>query len=212
VIDNGPSPTPPVPQPIWQLIAPDQGLGVQLGTRAISLHATRYSDSKDFLSRWAEVLDAVAFAKLGAFVERAGLRFVDLIVPSKGHVPSDYLAGGLQGIALDGLRTQAALWVGNFASGDGMVVNARTGAPAPEGMLLPPNFNALPLQKPKVMIAAEKQLKEQKPIGFIDTDCLREMQGVFDARQLSESFAIMQRTTSKTFKLLISELARKEWV
>lgn len=212
VIDNGPSPAPPLPQPIWRLLSSDQGQGVQLGTRAISLHATRYLDSKDFLSRWAEVLDAVAAAKLGAYVERAGLRFVDLIVPSEGHAPSDYLASGLQGITVNGLRPQAAMWVGNYATGDGMVVNAKTGAPSPGGMLLPPDFNALPLQKPKVMIAAEKELREEKPIGFIDTDCLREVQGVFNARQLSEVFAALQKATSKTFKALISDLARKEWV
>ena len=64
----------PTAQPLWQLMSADQRLGVQLGTRAISLHATSYLQSSDFLSRWAEVLDAIQQADLGAFVERAGLR------------------------------------------------------------------------------------------------------------------------------------------
>src|SRR5439155_26496992 len=43
----------PVAQPLWQLMSTDQGYGLQLGTRTISLHATSYLHSKDFLSRWA---------------------------------------------------------------------------------------------------------------------------------------------------------------
>ena len=77
----------PSAQPLWQLVSADQKHGVQLGTRAISLHATSYAQSSDFLSRWAEVLDAIQNANLGAFVERAGLRYIDLIVPSEGRSP-----------------------------------------------------------------------------------------------------------------------------
>jgi uncharacterized protein (TIGR04255 family) len=64
----------PSAQPLWQLISEDQRQGVQLGIRAVSLHATAYLHSSDFLSRWAEVLDAIKEERLGAFVERAGLR------------------------------------------------------------------------------------------------------------------------------------------
>lgn len=208
VIDGN---TPPTPHPIWRLISADQRQGVQLGTRAISLHVTSYLDSTDFFSRWAEVLDAVEGAKLGAFVERAGLRYVDLIVPSDGHVPSDYLASGLQGIAPDGAIAQGAFWSANFAI-DGSAINARTAAPAPGNVLLPPNFNALPLQKPNVMLDAEKRVGEHNAIGFIDTDCLEDVQQPFDAHELIDVYTAMQKLTSKTFKALISELARQEWL
>ena len=75
----------PSAQPLWRMLSANQMHGVQLGTRAISLHATSYLHSNDFLSRWADILDAIGNANLGAFVERAGLRYVDLIVPSEGH-------------------------------------------------------------------------------------------------------------------------------
>ena len=78
-------------------------------------------------------------------------------------------------------------------------------------MLLPPNFNALPLHKPQVMIDAEKRLKEEKPIGFIDTDCLRDLNRVFDAAELVGIYAEMQKLTSTTFKAALSAAARKEW-
>jgi hypothetical protein len=78
-------------------------------------------------------------------------------------------------------------------------------------MLLPPTLNALPLQKPKVMQDAEKALRDEKPVGFIDTDCLRNVQRVFDAGYLVDAFAAMQKVASSTFRAVISEMARKEW-
>lgn len=201
----------PSAQPIWQLLSADLKHGVQLGTRSISLHATSYVNSVDLMTKWAEVLDAIHEAGLGAFVERAGLRYVDLIVPSDGHSPADYLAEQLQGIAPDGATQTGSMWAAAFQF-DGATVNLRAGAPAPVGMLLPPNFNAMPLQKPSVMIDAETRLKQEKAIGFIDTDCLRDVNQVFDASHLAGIYIDMQKLTSRTFKAALSAMATKEWM
>lgn len=207
VVDGGK----PTPQPLWQLISADQKLGVQIGTRAISFHATTYSQSSDFLSRWAEVLDAIQEASLGAFVERAALRYIDLIVPTEEKSPSDYLAPGLKGIEPEDGRSTGSMLASAFQF-DGGVVNLRASAPAPQGLLLPPDFAALPLNKPGVMLDAEKQLKAEKTIGFVDTACVREIGKVFDAGELLGSFSEMQKLTSKTFKAATSEAAKGEWM
>jgi uncharacterized protein (TIGR04255 family) len=200
----------PSSQPLWRLLSVDQRHGVQLGTRAISLHATSYLHSNDFLSRWADVLDAISAADLGAFVERAGLRYVDLVVPAGHSAPADYLAPPLQGITPEGSRPTGAMWAAAFQF-DGSVVNLRAAAPAPQGMLLPPDLNALPLNKPKVMLDGEQRLKEGKAIGFIDTDCLKEVNRVFDAAELVGIYGEMQKLTSRTFKAAMSAVAKGEW-
>lgn len=201
----------PSAQPVWQLTSVDQKHGVQFGTRSISLHATSYVQSSDFLGRWAEVLDAIQEAGLGAFVERAGLRYVDLIVPAEGRSPSDYLAPGLQGITPEGGQPTGSMWATAFQF-DGSLVNLRAAAPTPQGLLLPPEFNALPLNKPTVMLEAEKLLKAEQPIGFVDTDCLRDIAKVFDAGELIGAYTEMQKLTSKTFKAALSDLAKGEWM
>lgn len=201
----------PSAQPLWHLVSADQKHGVQLGTRSISLHATSYSNSRDLLIRWADVLDAILEADLGAFVERAGLRYVDLIVPSSDRSPADYLAQQLQGVTPEGARPTGSMWAAAFQF-DGAVVNLRAGAPAPAGLLLPPNFNAMPLNKPQVMVDAEKRLKEEKAIGFIDTDCLRDVNQVFDAAKLVGIYTDMQKLTSRTFRVALSDVANKEWM
>ena len=201
----------PSAQPLWQLVSADQKHGVQLGTRSISLHATSYVNSADLLIRWAEVLDAIHEADLGAFVERVGLRYVDLIVPAGDHSPAEYVAPQLQGIVPDGARQTGSMWAAAFLF-DGATVNLRAGAPAPAGMLLPPNFNAMPLQKPQVMVDAEKRLKDEQAIGFLDTDCLRDVNKVFDGAELAGIYTEMQKLTSKTFKAALSDAAKKEWM
>lgn len=200
----------PSAQPLWQLMSVDQKHGVQLGTRSISLHATSYVQSSDFLGRWAEVLDAIQAAELGAFVERAGLRYVDLIVPAEGRSPADYLADGLKGIEPEGARPTGSMWASAFQF-DGSLVNLRAAAPAPQGMLLPPDFNALPLNKPAIMLEAEKRLKAEATIGFVDTDSLKDIGKVFDAGELLGAYTEMQKLTSKTFKAALSDIAREEW-
>ena len=202
---------PPSAQPLWQLISADQRHAVQFGTRAISLHVTNYLHFEDFLNRWAEVLDAVGEADLDAFVERSGLRYVDLVVPSEGRVPSDYVEQHLQGVTPDGAVSTGSLWASAFQMEDA-IVNLRVAAPSPKGMVLPPNFNAISLEKPKVMQDAEIRMKDQHPIGFIDTDCIKDIQSIFDAEKLATVFDDMQTLTSRTFKAAISPLAKEEWV
>ena len=201
----------PSAQPLWQMMSVDQKHGVQLSTRSISLHATSYAQSSDFLGRWAEVLDAVQTAELGAFVERAGLRYIDLIVPVEGRSPADYLAPGLKGIEPEGARSTGSMWASAFQF-DGSLVNLRAAAPAPQGLLLPPDFNALPLNKPAVMLEAEKRVKAEATIGFVDTDCVKDIGKVFDAGDLLGTYSEMQKLTSKTFKAALSNIARKEWM
>lgn len=201
----------PRPQPLWQLLSADQRVGVQLGTRAFSLHATRYTQSGDFLSSWAEVLDAIQQAELGAFVERAGLRYIDLIVPGAGKSPADYLADGLKGVLPEGAQCKGALWHSAFQCDDS-TVNLRMGAPSPQGLLLPPDFTAMPLEKPAVMQAAEERLKAGQPIGFVDTDCLRDIGRTFDAHDVLDQHTAMQKLTSKAFQSALSATAREEWM
>lgn len=208
VIDNSNKPS---TQPLWRLLSADQTYGVQLGTRTISLHATSYLHSSDFLGRWAEILDAIGAAKLDTFVERAGLRYVDLIVPSGDCTPSDYLEEHLKGVVPEGAELTGSMWAAGFQFGDSLV-NLRVAAPAPKGLLFPPDFNALPLKKPKVMQEADKWLKDNRPIGFIDTDCIKEIRRVFDATELADDYTEMQKLASRTFKTVLSDIAKGEWM
>jgi len=203
---------PPAAQPVWRLLSADQMKGVHLGSRSLSMHATAYVDSADFLRRWQSVLAAIDAAKLGAFVERASLRYFDLIVPSQGHDPKDYLIRSLHGVpAPIGGVVQNSFW-GTAISIDGYVVQARTAAPSPAGMVLAPNLTALPLQKPQIMVGAEKRTAAKELVGFIDTDCVRDVQQVFNPEDIQALFFQLHRHVSIIFRSLMSDLAKDEWI
>jgi len=78
----------PSAQPLWRLLSEDQKRGVQLGTRAISLHATSYLHSGDFMSRWAQILVAAGIA-VGLRV--SGLTASNLVTLSAGATPLVYV-------------------------------------------------------------------------------------------------------------------------
>ncbi len=203
---------PMAPQQVWQLLSAEQGHGAYVSTRSISFHATSYVDFPDFMSRWQQVLEALEAAKISLYVERAGLRYIDLIIPSGTHDCSEYLATGLKGIGAPAGSTVAdRLWASSFRF-DGANVSARVGAPSPPGVILPPNFNAMPLQKPAVMIAAEKRVETKQPIGFIDTDCSQDVAKPFDMKPILDLFSSLHDKVSSTFKAVISPVATKEWV
>jgi uncharacterized protein (TIGR04255 family) len=209
VIDGN---NPPVTQEFWRLLSADQTRGIHIGPRAISLHATSYSNSTDFFQRWLKVLSTIEATNLDAYVERAGLRYIDLIVPTEGHRAKDYLAPGLQGVPPPaGGSILDNIWAVSYQINE-YTVYAKTASPSPLGNLLPPNFVALPLQKPQTMIEAEQMASEHKEIGFIDTDCSCEVNRLFNSKEIGDLHTTLHSKVSATFKSLISELARNEWI
>lgn len=199
------------PQKLWRFVASDEGRGVQVTTKTISLHATAYIDSKDFLSRWSAVLKSVGKSQLEPFVERAGLRYIDLIVPSDQRICTDYLAPGLHGISAPETGSiESVLWASMLRFGD-TVVNVRIAAPAAQGNVLPPNFNAVPLKKPRLLVAAESRSQAGGGVGFVDTDCIRQVSEPFNAERIAGLYSEMQSKASSVFRATISDFAEKEW-
>ena len=195
----------------WQSLAADSMRGIRLSSRTVSLHATSYVDFADFLQRWQTVLEAVESAGVKIFVERAGLRYVDLIVPGADRKCQDYVAGGLRGMkAPQGSVVDNNLWATSFTLGE-CSMNARIGAPAPQHVVLPPNFRALPLEKPEIMFKAEHHIREGKPIGFVDTDCVCRVAKWFSAAEAVILYRTLHDNVSLTFKSVLSELAEEEW-
>ena len=114
--------SPPAPQPVWQLIAADGSRGVYVSTRSLSLHATAYVNFPDFIERWSGVLAAICETDFNPFVERAGLRYIDMIVPGDSRQPKDYLIQQLRGVhPIEDAIIQSSIWGATF-SVDGFVL------------------------------------------------------------------------------------------
>lgn len=210
---NAPNAAPqPQQEQFWQLTAADNSRGVQVGTRAFALHATEYTTYEAFSADLERMLRAVSGAEIGAFVERIGIRYIDYILPSEGHRPEEYVAESLRGIALPRAgQAQNATWAGTYAV-DSSFVNLRILAPAPPGMLFPPNFAAMALSKPSRMTQAEHDYVNVRPFGIVDTDCFCRVDAILEVDTLMTGFNQLHELTSSTFKAVMSDLARKEWL
>lgn len=201
----------PETRPIWRLISAEQTRGVQLGMQSISLHATAYSTSDDFLERLGRLLAVVSGADLGVFVERAGLRYIDFILPAQSRAPQDYIVEGARGISVpDGGKVASCITACNFRKDD-CVVQVRVAAPAPAGMIFPPEFQPMPLKKSSALASAERESSRSNPIGFIDTDCICELSELFERDRLAKVFKKLHTHASETFKSLVSPMAKEEW-
>lgn len=200
------------PQPLWQLLNSNQTCGILVQYRAIALHATAYEDSSHFLKLWSQVLNVIEQAEMGLFVERAGLRYVDLIVPAEQSLPSDYLVPSVHGTEPPpGAQIESRGWGLNYRIHD-IGVQIHTATPAPANFLLPPNLNALPLQRSAVMAEAQSRVSNQQPIGWIDTDVSQLVQQPFNAKEIVALYDRLHKTVSTTFKAILSDRAKSEWI
>lgn len=199
------------PQPAWSLLDQQSTRGVNVSHRAIGLHATAYVDSSDFLARWTKVIQAIADSKLAIFVERAGLRYVNLLVPSQNADLSSYLNTTLLGPAYP---TNATVTYRTWASAyllENVTIQAYAFAPAPPGILLPPTLRNIGLQMPDVFARAQKLVQEGGSIGWIDTDVGRDLRAPFDRDLILEEYKKMHRLVSASFRSFISDKAEMEW-
>ncbi len=199
------------PQPAWCLVNQQSTRGVSVSHRAIGLHATAYVDSSDFFARWTKVVEAIHASKLEIFVERAGLRYVDLLVPSQEADLSAYLNSAVLGpdYPADAKVTHRT-WATAYVI-ENVTIQAYAFAPAPPGMLLPPTLRNIGLQMPDVLARAQKRVQEGGSIGWIDTDVGRELRSPFDGAVILEEYKKMHRLVSASFRGFISEKAEMEW-
>lgn len=81
----------------WRFETRDSQTGFILSTNQLITHTTRYVDSDDFRGRVVSGFRTVhELAKL-SFIQRIGLRYIDLITPSTDDVVEDYIDPSLIG-------------------------------------------------------------------------------------------------------------------
>jgi uncharacterized protein (TIGR04255 family) len=82
--------------PRWDFLDKSQCWNAVLAPEFLLLQTTRYTDFKEFLGRWKDLLEAAKVLSIPV-VERLGLRYVDLVRPAPGERLSEYLRPALAG-------------------------------------------------------------------------------------------------------------------
>lgn len=173
--------------------------------------ATQYRTFDDFAEKHRTVLECFQRLVPDLFVERLGLRYVDVIVPRTNERPEQYVVEGLQGCLLETIAPVAfqSQYVANWKLSDGaMKFRFINGVRKP---FMPPDLQPLELNPAEVIQKAVDVSKQGTPIGLLDFDRVRDHRGTFEAAQVIDAFAAMHDDASQAFKRAMSPLAKEVW-
>ncbi len=192
----------------WDFVDQDNREGFIVQQDSLTFLATRYKTFEDFAEKQYVVLSCFENTVKDVFVERLGLRYVDVIVPRGGEQPEQYVVDGLRGCSLEmysplQFRSQ---YVGRWNLDSGaMTLRFINGAPKP---YLPPDLQPLELGIPEII---EKASTASGRVGTLDFDRALEHRGLYSASKISELFAGMHADASNVFKRAMSPLAKEVW-
>jgi uncharacterized protein (TIGR04255 family) len=141
-------------KPRWDFLSADKTTGIMLTEEALVLQTTAYTSSAPFRYRLHDVLRALREATDVEFVQRIGLRYIDLVRVAPGERFSQYVHPGLLGFpwrdAPDlqaraiGLRTEA---IAQTAVG----IMAVRSAVLPPGQMVPADLLPAVLRYPTLL-------------------------------------------------------------
>lgn len=178
--------------------------GVVLTTNAIALHTNDYQHFDEFLGTFEKVLHPIN-AVLGVeFVERIGLRYVDLVRLSEGESFDQYMTGDILG-------PQASTFgvVKSFSRFE-MVGRSDVGTLAfrhwqmSNGSFLPPDLLPSTLNHPTT-------LKPEEVVSLLDFDHYCESQLDFEINQIKMLSWRLHDNLDRGFRKVVTEFALQKW-
>jgi uncharacterized protein (TIGR04255 family) len=197
---------------VWRFFSENRRLGVNLSSRAISLHATEYEDFPAFSQTIKLVVSAAERAIPGLFVEQLGLRYIDYLLPKEGESTWDYVAESLRGVTPAGsTRATEAYWIANYEFAQGSV-SLRVIPVLPKGQVFPPNFGPIAVAPAETQSEAMRRDAKGEPVGCIDTDRLMPMGKKLSSQDVVDALSAMHTDVFDTFRATMSKKAEEAWI
>ncbi len=201
----------PSPDTAWEYATPDNRVAVILRANGLVLHATRYEDSRTFLTQLDDVVEAFAEEVPSVYVNRLGLRYIDFVLPRRGEVPEDYVDERLNpdlGLS-DKTERVTTTSMSVYQMAPDIVLNLRyTRAHGqPE---LPPDLGVLSLDKSPLMTDG---VPDGRPTAVLDVDCQHTHAPIqrLEPGLESDRFASVYKISFDAFMIAITDHARKVW-
>jgi uncharacterized protein (TIGR04255 family) len=194
----------------WNLVNREQSEGIILGADSLIFHVTSYQTSAIFFNKLHSIL-----TKLGSIlpdnveVNRLGLRYVDLLLPTKTLSVDEQVSGKLGSIPLDeaGCEFKKLEEVTRYTTPEGgdLVIRHRQST---EKDILPGDLfpNIL-----KTASRLEEVAEEGAVVGMMDYDHYTHQKFSFDAKAIITKLGNMHVTSSNAFRLTTTEDAKKIW-
>lgn len=195
---------PPVPVGL-DLRNSENNEAVRLQPGSVTFTTSSYQDRNHFSRQWRVLMDALC-EKRGLKVNRLGLRYVDFIIPSAGHVPEDYFRDGLgRSPAALGNQSPVAFNLYDFARENGGQLRVQYsrgfGPPA-----LPPDLQDMVLPPEALTTKTNSGMS-----AVLDMDRWRPANESMSAETIARELETLRADIASSFLSIITDLADKEW-
>jgi uncharacterized protein (TIGR04255 family) len=188
----------------FDLRNPENNEAVLIHRDTFTFMTASYVDSDHFAEQWKIFMGAL-FAERELHVKRLGLRYIDFIIPSAGHVPEDYLHGIGKSPAALGDQSQFASNLYDYLRNDGGRLRLQyfrgVGAPG-----LPPDLQGTVLPPTRLAIKNAEDVS-----AVLDMDRSRPIDESMKADTVAASLLALREDIATSFRSIMTKLADSEW-
>lgn len=198
----------------WDFGNDTNGRGVILQLTSIAYHTAEYTTYEAFSNELVDVLTKAQEAIPDMFVKRIGLRYLDVIIPSAGESPNEFVDSTLRSDpgSLPGVKSHQGMSLINceMERGRMQVKYYLSGKTTPvETSLIPPDLEPFSLTMPTVI---KKAQTKGHPLGILDTDrFIDALDQRYSVNVLTEQFREMHNDISLAFDQFTTDHAYKVW-
>ena len=188
----------------WEFLDKQNTGSVLLDQDSIVLQVTEYSVFEEFVKPLTIALEAVREIVEPSEVERIGLRYVDLVVPSGEKALDSYFSSSLRGPDLSGAgRRQAFLSESVVVTGPKSNLIFRY-AEAEKGLAFPPDL--LPLS-----LKLRRDVKLNTRFGLLDLDHYSQQSNDFSVEGVIDKACELHMVLDESFRNSVTDDAIQEW-
>jgi len=188
----------------WEFIDKEKRTSVLIDTNFIVYQVAEYKVFEDFIARFKQILDLFNFHAEPALLQRIGLRYIDLIVPSSGRSLGEYLSPSLRGFTVQedvarlAFRSESVTQTNHHSRFVHRYSEANRGFGFPEDLH-------------PVSLAFERNLNLDSPFGLLDMDHFCHLDEDFQVAGVVDHLWSLHEHHAKAFEASVTQTAMEEW-
>lgn len=180
-----------------------------LNTNSLVFATTEYQGRDHFTQEVMKGINVVNSVKKLDFIDRIGLRHIDLIIPPTDKSVYEYISSNLHGVKVDSTLKKTSQTTESIYSDDVHWVVCRTlFRDFPSGLIQPDSFMGLI----QLNVADKFNLPSQQEVACIDMDSFVQHRIMdFDLEDIKKNLLNLRLIMDPVFKNSVSKTALEQW-
>jgi uncharacterized protein (TIGR04255 family) len=197
-----------VKQKQWNFFNKEKKSVFSLSTNTLVFATTEYKERNDFVEKVLKGIEAINLTGKLDFIDRIGVRHIDLVIPSANKNACEYISLGLHGISTENsLKRVSQTTEGVYTNDLCWVICRNTLREFPAGLINPESFMGLI----QLNVNSKFNLPSNQEIACIDIDSFIQHRIDFDLQSIKDNLVNLRAFMEPILKSSITELALGEW-